>query len=116
MGAETWFEGRYILDEELQHIARRMMSEGEKTIAYFKVLPTESWKQQIYTTGSGWTIRQVLAHFVSAELGLSALVRDVIADGGGAPHDFDIDEFNENEVAGLQALEISALLLSLIHI
>jgi hypothetical protein len=87
-----------------------MLSEGEKTIAYFKALPPDAWDTQVYTTGSCWNIKQLLAHFLSAERGLTALVRDIITEGGGAPEEFDIDDFNEGEVAGLVDIEIPALL------
>lgn len=98
------------MDEELQRISQRMLSEGEKTIAYFKTLPPEAWDTQVYTTGSCWNIKQLLAHFLSAERGLIALVRDIITEGGGAPEEFNIDEFNEAEVAGLVDQELPALL------
>ena len=97
------------MDKELLNISRRMKSEGEKTIAYFKSLPPEAWKQQVYTTGSCWSIHHILAHFVSAERGIMQLVRDISTGGSGAPDDFEIDEFNENEVALLQELEVSDL-------
>jgi hypothetical protein len=87
-----------------------MLSEGEKTIAYFKDLPQEAWETQVYTTGTCWNIKQVLAHFLSAERGLTALVHDIITEGGGAPEELDIDEFNENEVADLADHEIPRLL------
>ncbi len=98
------------MDKELQNISRRMKSEGEKTIAYFNSLPPEAWKQQVYTTGTCWNIHQVLAHFVSAERGLMHLVREISSGGRGAPDDFEIDEYNENEVSGLQELEVSDLI------
>jgi hypothetical protein len=87
-----------------------MRTEGDKTIAYFKNLPQEAWGTQVYTTGTCWNIKQVLAHFLSAERGLNALVHDIITEGGGAPEEFDIDEFNEGEVADLADLEVPALL------
>lgn len=98
------------MDEELQRISIRMLSEGEKTIAYFKSLPLEAWTAQVYTTGTCWNVKQLLAHFLSAERGLTALVRDIITEGGGAPQEFDIDEFNESEVADLVEIEIPVLL------
>lgn len=98
------------MDDELLLISRRMMSEGNKTVEYFHGLPTQAWKQQVYTTGSCWTVHQVLAHFVSAEIGLSTLVRDVITDGRGAPEGFNIDDFNEKEVAGLRDMTATALI------
>jgi len=107
---EIWCEGRNILNEELLRISKRMISEGEKTIAYFEGLPPEAWDQQIYTTGTCWSIRQVLAHFVSAERGIAGLVRDVIGGGGGAPDHFEIDEFNEKDVSLLQDLDVPALI------
>jgi hypothetical protein len=80
-----------------------MKEEGEKTAAYFESLERSDWEQQVYTTGSGWRVRQLLAHFISAERAFEHFIRDVMKGGPGAPRDFDIDAFNESEVPQLEA-------------
>jgi hypothetical protein len=87
----------------LAHIRGRMKDEGEKTAAYFESLAEADWDQQVYTTGTGWRVRQLLAHFISAERAFEHFIRDVLSGGPGAPRDFDIDAFNESEVTELEA-------------
>jgi len=86
---------------ELEHIRQRLVVEGEKTLKFFESLSDQDWDQQVYTTGSQWHVRQVLAHFVSAEWAYQKYLRDVLRGGPGAPQDMDIDAFNEVETPKL---------------
>lgn len=95
---------------ELDHLSQRMTKDGEKTVRYFRDLDSDQWQIQVYTTGSQWTVRDILAHFVSAERSFKRLVEDVSAGGSGAPRDLDIDEFNEREVPKLDGLSPQDLL------
>jgi hypothetical protein len=94
--------------EAVQHLASRLEQEGEKSLEFFRSLPESAWEVQVYSTGSGWHIRDILAHFTSAERAFQALLEDVLAGGRGAPFGFDIDRFNEAEVGALhgQAAEL----------
>lgn len=80
-------------------LAERLKTEGMKSLEIFRGLSPEQWEVTVYTDGSAWTIRQVLAHFVSAENGFLDLIDDIVSGGPGSPEDFDIDHFNENEVS-----------------
>jgi len=51
-------------------LAERLRKEGQKTVAYFSSLTDEQWRNEVYTEGDTWTIRSVLAHFVTSERGL----------------------------------------------
>lgn len=97
-------------DSQLEHIARRLEEEGQKALEFFAGLKEADWKQQVYSTGSRWTVRHILAHFVSAERGFLWLVRDVLGGGPGATRETDIDAFNEREVARLSSLSTHRLL------
>jgi hypothetical protein len=83
-------------------ILKRLAEEGEKTAAFFKGLADSQWGQQVYTTGPLWRVRELLAHFVSAEKTFAFYGRDILAGGSGAPEDFVIDEFNATQVSGLK--------------
>jgi hypothetical protein len=96
--------------DELAHIRTRLAAEGEKVAAFFASLAEPDWDQQVYTTGSAWKVRQVLAHFVSAERAYQGYIRDVLQGGAGAPHDLDIDAFNEAEAPVLSAAPVSDLI------
>jgi hypothetical protein len=87
------------MGDELDHIRRRLKDEGEKTVAFFNALSPEDWERQVYTTGSGWRVGDILAHFISAEKAYQFYLQDVLKGGTGAPDSMDIDQFNEAEVA-----------------
>ena len=90
-------------------ILKRLQEEGQKTAAYFRQLPGEVFGQQVYTTGPLWRVRDVLAHFVSAEETLQFYGRQILGGGPGAPADFVIDEFNATQVARLREAPIAKL-------
>ena len=83
-------------------ILKRLEEEGRKTAAYFRELELSDFGQQVYTTGPHWRVRDVLAHFVSAEQTLQFYGRQILDGGAGAPSEFVIDEFNATQVAGLR--------------
>jgi len=78
-------------------LADRLKSEGDKTIVFFNSLKDENWEITVYTEGSEWTIRNVLAQFVSADQGFIRLFKDILAGGKGAADDFDIDRYNAKQ-------------------
>ena len=80
-------------------IRKRMADEGAKSAAYFRTLTPEQFAQQVYTTGPQWRVRDVLAHFVSAERMFLFYGREILNGGSGAPEDFVIDEFNLTQMA-----------------
>ena len=92
-------------------LAERMRAESEKTVEFFTALSPESWEQSIYTDGSCWAVRQVLAHFVSTEAAFGRLIENILAGGSGAPEEFDINAYNERKVASLQHVAPPELLL-----
>jgi uncharacterized protein (TIGR03083 family) len=98
------------MSDEVNHLAHRMIKDGTKTVSFFEGLSEEDWGQQVYTTGSAWTVRDILAHFVSTDRAFAALLRDIIDGGPGAPRDLDIVEFNEREVPSLRDLTSTELL------
>ena len=98
------------MHKDLERIANRLASEAEKTIAFFSDLTQDAWRQQVYTTGSCWNVRQILAHFVATERALTRLMNNVVEGGSGVPTSFEIDAFNEREVEALERAEIPRLI------
>jgi uncharacterized protein (TIGR03083 family) len=80
-------------------IQKRLRDEGDKLLAVFEGLTPAQWQTVIYTDGMTWTIKDVLAHQISAEGEFQFYGRDVLNGGQGAPEDFDINAFNNREVA-----------------
>ncbi len=91
-------------------IRKRMQDEGQKSAAYFRTLSAAQFGQQVYTTGPRWRVRDVLAHFVSAERMFIFYGREILAGGPGAPDDFIIDEFNLTQMAEFTEASTDSLL------
>ena len=96
--------------EESARLALRLKEEGRRTVAFFQALATGDWDQSVYPGASGWRVRDVLAHFVSAEAAYLRFLRDTLSGGSGLPKDFDIDAFNAAEVPGLSSRPAEELL------
>ncbi|MDW8276918.1 MAG: maleylpyruvate isomerase N-terminal domain-containing protein [Anaerolineales bacterium] len=85
------------MSETAAFLAERLAAEGEKTAAFFEALSPQDWQALVYSESEAWTIRSLLAHFVSAEQGFLNLFQDILAGGFGAQESFDIDGYNAEE-------------------
>ena len=79
---------------ELSELADKLKSEGEKMAVIFASLKDEQWTTEVYTEGETWTLRNILAHFVTSERGLIKLFERIRTTGEGSPDDFSIDRYN----------------------
>ena len=91
-------------------LAERLKKEGEKVSAYFATLTDEQWQAEVYTEGDTWTMRNVLAHFVTSERGLLKLFERVRQGGLGASEDFSIDHYNAHQQEKTKDMSVSELL------
>ncbi len=87
------------MSDRVTPILERLREKGAETVAFFRSLSPAEWRTQVYTEGTQWDVRRVLCHFVSAERAYMKIFQDVMQGGPGAPEDFDINAFNEREVA-----------------
>jgi len=79
---------------EVTELAEKLRTEGERFVSIFSGLADDQWNQEVYTEGTTWTIRNVLAHFVTSERGLIKLFEQIRQGGTGAADDFSIDRYN----------------------
>jgi len=93
-----------------ERLAERLLSDGQKSLDFFRRLTPNQWEHIIYTDGAQWQVHQVLAHFVSSEQANLQVIEDIVSGGAGAPADFDIKLFNELEVSELSQLSNGILL------
>lgn len=91
-------------------LAERLKKEGEKVVAYFASLTDEQWSVEVYTEGDTWTVRNVLAHFVTAERGLHKLFESIREGGLGASDEFSIDRYNARQQEKAKDLSPTELL------
>lgn len=78
-------------------LAERLKSEGEKCAAFFETLTPDQWQIEVYDEGARWTVRSVLAHFLTAERGFLALFQNILTGGKGAAEEFSIDRYNAEQ-------------------
>jgi hypothetical protein len=60
-------------------------------IFFFRSLSDEQLSVQVYTDGAKWTVKQVLAHFITIERSMHWLFKDILSGGSGSPDGFDSD-------------------------
>lgn len=85
-------------------LTERLIAEGEKMTAYFNSLSEDEWQSEVYTEETTWTIRNVLAHLVTAERGFVKLFEQIRLGGSGASEDFSIDRYNAAQQERTKAL------------
>jgi len=91
-------------------LAERLKKEGNKVVDFFSGLTNEQWQTEVYTEGDTWTIRNVLAHFVTSERGLHRLFENILKGGLGAADDFSIDYYNARQQEKTKGLTPQELL------
>jgi uncharacterized damage-inducible protein DinB len=82
---------------EVAQLAEKLKSEGEKFSAFFTGLTNDQWKLEVYTEGSVWTIRNILAHLMTSERAFVKLFESIRQGGVGVSEDFVIDRYNASQ-------------------
>jgi uncharacterized damage-inducible protein DinB len=95
---------------ETAELAEKLTREGEKFVEFFSGLTNEDWTREVYTEGEMWTLRNVLAHFVTSERGLVKLFESIRQGGAGATEDFSIDRYNAAQQVKSKDLTAAELL------
>lgn len=85
------------MPESPAFLAERLRVEGEKIFEMFEQLTDAHWQTDVYSEGTIWTIRNVLAHFVTSERGFLKLFASILEGGIGAADDFSIDRYNARQ-------------------
>jgi hypothetical protein len=85
-----------------------------KSQTTFESLEPEAWDLVLYEEPYTWSVRDLLAHFVSAEKSLLGLAQDIAAGGPGAPEGFDYHAFNASERRRLANVPRGQLLADLV--
>lgn len=95
---------------ETSELAAKLKSEGEKLMSFFTGLTDDQWKLEVYTEGTVWTIRSILAHLMTAERAFVKLFENIRQGGSGVSEDFVIDRYNARQQEKTQDLSPEELL------
>ncbi len=82
---------------ETNALAGKLRSEGEKFYTFFEGLTDNQWNTEVYTEDAVWTIRNILAHLMTAESAFINLFTEILNGGVGVTDDFIIDRFNASQ-------------------
>ncbi len=93
-----------------ERLIKRLAGEGLKTLGFFRALEPDDWARQVYTSGTGWTVKAVCCHLLNAEQGFHLLISDILHGGSGSPEDMNINDFNERQIREMAPMETAALL------
>jgi hypothetical protein len=91
-------------------LVNRLRDVGDKSVQFFLELNPDQFEIKIYTDGSQWSARQILAHFALAEDSLYRLVENIVNGGGGTPEDFNLNAYNEYKVSSVENSTVKELL------
>jgi hypothetical protein len=79
------------MDSRCFGIIAELRNNEEEIITFFKGLNSEQLEMMVYPDDPGWTVQQVLAHFITIERSMQWLFKDILAGGPGSPEDFDLN-------------------------
>ena len=86
----------------LESLVTRLEKGRLKTRQTLEALAPEQWSHIVYAGPADWSVRDLLAHFVSAEVNILELAQGVASGGAGAPSGFDYDAYNAAEQVRLR--------------
>ena len=81
----------------IESLLSKLEKGRSKTQQTLASLPPDQWARTVYQEPFAWEVRDLAAHFLSAEENLLELAQEVASGGQGAPAGFDYDAFNAEE-------------------
>ncbi len=82
---------------EAADLAAKLHVEGERLTAFFAGVDDDEWERIVYTEGTVWSVRSILAHLMTAEQAFVRLFEQIRQGGGGVSEDFVIDRYNASQ-------------------
>ncbi len=85
--------------KRIEKMITRLERGLHKTNEILDALDHDGWRGPVEGESDGWTVKDLVAHFIVSEKHLLMIAKDIAAGGEGAPEDIDIDAFNEDQIA-----------------
>lgn len=98
------------MSEHIQSLLDKLRAESAAVYVRLAALTPDQWAAPLSEAAGAWRARDLLAHLVSAEMGHQRLISEVAQGGPGSPAGFDVDRYNAEQVAALQARAPAELL------
>lgn len=97
------------MGKRVEELVARLQKGARKTEEMLDGLTEEQRHLVLYPGPPTWTVRDMLAHLLSAEKRLLLLAQDIAGGGAGAPEGFDYDSFNAGEQVRLAGVSWEGL-------
>ncbi len=91
-----------VASERIDDIVRRLIDGGQQTEALFESLLPEEWAAPVQGEGERWRVQDMLAHFASIERSMHQLIAGMLEGNPDPSAGFDLNRFNNSQVAKLQ--------------
>jgi hypothetical protein len=101
------------MGKRVDNLVKRLRKGGAKTLETLRSLSGAQWQMVLYEEPYPWTVRDLVAHLLSAEKGLRRIAKNVAAGGPGAPQGFDYNAHNAEEQVRMADLSPKKLLAGL---
>ena len=98
------------MNDRRTDVIKELERGAAETIAFFMALSSAELNLSVYDEEVQWTVRQVLAHFITIEGSMQRLFKNILAGGPGTPEDFDLERFNRTQPAKLDGLSTDQLI------
>lgn len=92
-----------------EKIIERLQTEEFLITELFSSLSPDELNLVIYFDKIEWRVRDILAHFISAERSFLQLFNNIRENNLGTPVDFSIDQFNNSQVNSMEKIQIKEL-------
>jgi hypothetical protein len=92
------------MSDASRQLADKLLSEGNKTLAFFRGLPESAWSKQVFEDGAMWKVRDIFEHLCISEHSLRRLFENILATGQGAPEGYDVNAFNKEKTGRFASL------------
>lgn len=97
------------MSDRLSEIKTNLDKSLEDSIRFFKSLKPEQLNVLVYKEDPCWTVRQILAHFITIERSMQWLFNDILSGGPGTPEDFNLERYNRTQPAKLDGFTMDEL-------
>ena len=84
--------------KRIEKMSARLERGLHKTNEILDSIEQDGWRGPIEAESDGWTVKDLVAHFIVSEEHLLMIAKDIAAGGEGAPEDIDIDAFNKDQI------------------
>jgi len=97
------------MEKRAHALIARLRKGADRANRAFAGLSDDDWGQVLYAGPPAWTVRDMVAHLLSAENGLRRVGQHVAAGGAGAPPGLHHDDLNATEQARMAGVPASQL-------